>query len=68
MQPGAEPPTGPELLGVGGMIAGAVLVPLVAGLALDAALHRGPVLTLVGLGVGIVAGAATLYVRFKRYL
>ncbi len=69
MQPaGPRSPSGSELLGVGGMVAGAVVAPLVAGLALDAALHRGPILTLVGLGVGIAAGAATMFVRFRRYL
>lgn len=69
MQPaGPRSPSGSELLGVGGMVAGAVVVPLVAGLVLDGALHSGPILTLVGLAVGIVAAGATLYVRFKRYL
>ncbi len=69
MQPaGPKSPSGYELLGVGGMVAGAVVVPLVAGLALDAALHSGPILTLIGLGLGIVAAGATLFVRFKRYL
>jgi Putative F0F1-ATPase subunit Ca2+/Mg2+ transporter len=69
MQPaGPSPPSGSELLGVGGMVAGAVVVPLVAGLALDAALHSGPILTLVGLGLGIVAGAVTMFVRFRQYL
>jgi hypothetical protein len=69
MQPaGPRPPTGSELLGVGGMIAGALVVPLVAGLALDAALRTRPILTLVGLALGIVAAAATTIVRFKQYL
>lgn len=65
---GPSSPSGTELLGVGGMVAGAVVVPLVAGLALDAALHTGPILTLVGLALGIVAAGATLFVRFRRYL
>ena len=69
MQPaGRQTPSGTELLGVGAMVAGAVLVPLIAGLALDAALRSGPILTLVGLVLGIVAAGATVYVRFRQYL
>ena len=69
MQPaGPRQPTGSELLGVGGMIAGALVVPLVIGVALDAALGVRPILTLVGLALGIVAAAATTIVRFKQYL
>ena len=50
------------------MIAGALVVPLVAGLALDAALGTRPILTLVGLALGIVAAVATTIVRFKQFL
>jgi F0F1-type ATP synthase assembly protein I len=56
------------LAGVGAALAGAFIVPLVIGIALDNALHRGPLLTLVGLSLGIVAAIATGYVRFKRFL
>ncbi len=48
------------------MLAGSVIVPLVGGALLDGALHTGPLLLLVGLGVGIVAAAAVMYLRMVR--
>lgn len=65
---GGRSPSGGELAGVGAAIAGAFIVPLVIGIVLDGALHRGPILTLVGLSLGIVAAVAAAYVRFKRFL
>ena len=43
------------------------VLPLLAGLALDAALRTGPVFLLVGVLVGIIAAIAMAFVRFKRY-
>ena len=63
-----EGPSGAELLGLAGFLALAVLIPLVAGLAIDASAHTGPVGMLVGLGAGIAAAVAGLWVRLKRYL
>jgi len=69
MQPaGQGGPSGAELAGLGALIAGVVVVPLVAGLLLDSALRTGAIFLIVGLAVGVVGAAATVYVRFKRYL
>jgi F0F1-type ATP synthase assembly protein I len=61
-------PSGSELLGMGAMLAAAVVVPLVAGIAVDRALHTAPWFLLIGLSVGIVAASAVTYTRFRRYL
>jgi F0F1-type ATP synthase assembly protein I len=45
-----------------------VVIPLLAGLAVDGALHSAPAGLVVGLLVGIVAGVAGVYVRFRQYL
>lgn len=65
---GPAGPSGAELAGLGAMAAGAVIVPLVAGLLLDSALRTGPIFVLVGLAVGVAGAVASVYVRFKRYL
>jgi F0F1-type ATP synthase assembly protein I len=46
----------------------AVVIPLLVGLGVDGALHSGPAGLVIGLLVGIVAGVAGVYVRFRRYL
>jgi F0F1-type ATP synthase assembly protein I len=65
---GGRSPSGADLAGVGAAIAGAFVIPLVLGIVLDRALTSGPILTLVGLSLGIVAAVAVAYVRFKRFL
>ena len=65
---GAESPSGTELLGLGALVAAAVVVPLVAGLALDSALRTGPLLLFVGLALGVALATAAVYVRFRKYL
>jgi len=65
---GGRSPSGADLAGVGAALAGAFILPLVIGIALDGALHTRPILTLVGVSLGIVAAIATGYVRFKRFL
>ena len=55
MTPGGRGPSGADLAGVGAAIAGAFVIPLVLGIVLDRALHSGPILTLVGLSLGIAA-------------
>ena len=57
-----------ELLGVGFLLAAAVVVPLVLGLVIDAVAHSAPTFLFIGLFVGVVAAVATVYTRFKRYL
>ena len=50
------------------VIAGAMIVPLVAGALLDGAFKTGPILLIVGVAVGIVSASATAYLRIRRYL
>ncbi|HKF74724.1 MAG TPA: AtpZ/AtpI family protein [Candidatus Dormibacteraeota bacterium] len=57
-----------ELLGLAVLLAAAVVVPLVVGVLLDAAVHRAPVFSLIGLLLGVVAAVATGYTRFRRFL
>ncbi len=57
-----------ELLGLALLLAAAVVVPLVLGLAVDAAAHTAPIFFFIGLVLGVIAAVATVYTRFKRYL
>ncbi len=65
---GGRSPSGGELIGLGVFLAAAVVVPLLLGIALDDALHSGPVFLFVGLGLGVAAAAAGFYMRLRRYL
>ena len=69
---GVEPkqslnPSGLELLGLGGLLAGAVLIPLLLGLAADTRLNSSPVGVILGMLLGIVAAVWVMFVRFRRY-
>ena len=70
MADGHPDPTlrGRDLVGIGGMLAGAVVVGLVLGLLLDKAAGTEPVFTLVGIFLGIVAGAVAFWVRVRSAL
>jgi F0F1-type ATP synthase assembly protein I len=57
-----------ELLGLGFLIAAAVVIPLLLGLVADTALRSAPVFLLIGLLLGVILAVATVYTRFKRYL
>jgi F0F1-type ATP synthase assembly protein I len=57
-----------ELLGLGVYLAAVVVLPLLAGARIDSALGSAPVGLVVGLGLGILAGFAGVYLRFRRYL
>jgi F0F1-type ATP synthase assembly protein I len=59
-------PSGGDLVGLAVLLAAAVVIPLVIGVALDAALRTGPLFFLVGLLVGIAAAVAVVYVGFVR--
>ena len=59
---------GGDLAGLGGMIAAAFVVPMLAGLGVDSLGHTGPLFFLVGLAVGVVGAIVTGYTRFKRFL
>jgi F0F1-type ATP synthase assembly protein I len=59
---------GRDLVGLGGMLAGAVVLGLVLGLLVDHAAGTSPAFTLVGIALGIVAGAAAFWVRVRSAL
>jgi len=61
-------PSGSELVGLGAMLAGAVIVPMLIGLGIDALARTGPLFFLLGLAVGVLGGIFAAYTRFKRYL
>ena len=66
MPPPSNPPTGSDLAGIGLYLAGAVLVPLVAGVFLDSALHTAPVFVLIGLFVGLGAGGVAIWLKVRE--
>ena len=59
---------GRDLVGLGGLLAGAVVVGLVIGLVVDDQAGTSPTFTLLGLGLGIVAGAIGFWVRVRAAL
>jgi F0F1-type ATP synthase assembly protein I len=59
---------GRDLVGLGGMLAGAVVVGLVVGLLVDHAAGTSPAFTLVGIAVGILAGAIGFWLRVRDAL
>jgi F0F1-type ATP synthase assembly protein I len=65
---GGDSPSGAELLTLGVFLAVVVVVPLLAGLAIDHALGSSPAGLGGGLALGILCGFAGVYVRFRRYL
>jgi F0F1-type ATP synthase assembly protein I len=70
MADGHPDPTfrGRDLAGLGGMLAGAVVLGMVIGLLVDHAAGTSPVFTLVGLGLGIAAGVGAFWVRVRSVL
>jgi F0F1-type ATP synthase assembly protein I len=70
MPDGQPDPTfrGRDLAGLGGMLAGAVVVGMVVGLLVDKAAGTSPLWTLVGLGLGILVGIAAFVSRVKSAL
>ncbi|MDQ6935918.1 MAG: AtpZ/AtpI family protein [Actinomycetota bacterium] len=59
---------GRDLAGLGGLLAGAVIVGMVLGLLLDAHNHSSPTYTLIGIAAGIVVGAVAFWVRVRAAL
>ena len=57
-----------ELLGLAVLLAAVFVIPLILGLVIDGAAHTTPVFLLIGILVGVIGAAATVYTRFKRYL
>lgn len=48
-------------------LAAVVLVPLLGGVALDSAWHTAPVFVLIGLFVGLAAGAAGIWLKVREF-
>ncbi|HYR54455.1 MAG TPA: AtpZ/AtpI family protein [Methylomirabilota bacterium] len=68
MAPSSDPgPTPGDLAGLGVYLAAAVLLPLFGGLALDNVLHTAPAFVLVGLFVGLAAGAAGVWLKVRDF-
>ena len=61
-------PTGFELAGLGVLLAGTVIVPMLIGLGIDSVARTGPLFFLLGLALGVLGGIFAAYTRFKRYL
>ena len=60
-------PTGADMAGIGIFFAGAVLLPLLAGVGLDKVFNTAPVFVLVGLVVGLVLGSVGLWFRIREF-
>lgn len=59
---------GRDLVGLGGLLAGAVIAGTLLGLFIDAQAGTEPVFTVIGVGVGIVAGAIGFWLRVRSAL
>ena len=59
---------GRDLIGLGGLLAGSVVVFTVLGLVVDSAADTSPVFTLVGVALGMVLGAVAFWVRVRSAL
>ena len=70
MADGHPDPTlrGRDLIGLGGLLAGAVVLGLVVGLLLDHVAGTSPAFTLVGIVLGIAAGIGAFWARVRSVL
>jgi F0F1-type ATP synthase assembly protein I len=59
---------GRDLAGLGGLLAGSVIAGMVIGYLVDDATGSSPVGVLVGIGVGIVAGAVGFWLKVRAAL
>ena len=59
---------GRDLIGLGGLLAGAVIVGTLLGLLVDSVADTSPVFTVLGVGLGIVAGAVGFWLRVRAAL
>ena len=59
---------GRDLIGLGGLLAGAVVAGMVVGYLLDRALGSTPVLTLLGILLGMVAGGVGFWLKVRTAL
>ena len=65
--PSSSGPTGADLAGLGFYLAAVVLLPLLGGVALDKAWHTAPLFVLIGLFVGLAAGAAGIWMKVRDF-
>lgn len=66
MRPSSQGPGGADMAGIGLYFAAAVLLPLLGGVALDKFLGTAPVFVLVGLVVGLAAGATGIWLKVRE--
>lgn len=59
---------GRDLVGLGGMLAGAVVVGLVIGLLVDDRAGTSPTFTLVGIAIGVALGCLGFWIRVRAAL
>jgi len=59
---------GRDLLGLGGLLVGAVVGGTLIGLFIDSQAGTEPVFTVIGVGLGIVAGAIGFWLRVRAAL
>lgn len=59
---------GRDLIGLGGLLAGAVIAGTVLGLVIDNLADTSPVFTLIGVGLGIASGAVGFWLRVRSAL
>ena len=59
---------GRDLVGLGGLLVGAVVGGLVLGTLLDYAVDSSPVFTLIGIGVGIALGGVGFWLKVRTAL
>jgi hypothetical protein len=59
---------GRDLIGLGGLLVGAVVGGLVIGALLDSVADSSPAFTLVGIGVGIALGGVGFWLRVRSAL
>lgn len=66
-EPNERPLRGRDLVGLGGLLAGAVVAGLVIGYLVDDAAGTSPLFTLVGIAVGIVLGGVGFWLRVRQF-
>jgi len=63
-----KPASPRELIGIGSAIAGLVAGGMLLGWFIDTRADTSPILTLVGLAVGMASAAYYMYVKFRSFL
>ena len=64
--PANSSPSVSDLAGIGMYLAAVILLPLLAGVWVDSAWHTAPVFVLIGLFVGLVAGATGIWLKVRE--